>query len=142
MAIDNYVHLKRAILEIIAAGVCTSKSDIENFVNSSLLASEMEVKFKYDDNITAKFLKNPKMLSSENMRTLRSQNTKAENDDSSSPISKCMEFLIEYEFIRLQFNEQTNEINYVPTRLGQACLGMYLKRSIVIEIIILWYIED
>lgn len=40
-------------------------------------------------------------------------------------IGTALDFLIEYEFIRLQNNEETQEQHYVATRLGQACLGKF-----------------
>lgn len=42
---DGHVHLKRAILEIIASGMASSIGDLEQFTNSTLLASEKEVRF-------------------------------------------------------------------------------------------------
>lgn len=96
--------------------MCKSKDDIENFVNATLLASELDMTYKYDNTIDDILSKDQTAI----------QKTKTRND-SLNPILNCMEFLIEHEFIRTQLNEQTNEINYVPTRLGQACLGMLLK---------------
>lgn len=40
-------------------------------------------------------------------------------------IGTALDFLIEYEFIRLQNNDETQEQYYVATRLGQACLGKF-----------------
>lgn len=38
-------------------------------------------------------------------------------------IGQCMHFLERYEFIRLHFEEQTQEISFISTRLGYACLA-------------------
>ncbi|XP_037904628.1 DNA polymerase theta [Hermetia illucens] len=47
-------------------------------------------------------------------------------DKEKDPLNDSLQFLIEYEFIRLQMNEETKEMNYVPTRLGMACLSSSL----------------
>lgn len=129
MATDNYVHLKRAILEIIAAGVCTTIRGLKLFVNATLLASEKEKPFTYDDekeliNVAAK---NQSASHSGILppKTNHSNETTADYSEQ-NPIAACMQFLITYEFVRLQLNDETNEMNYVPTRLGRACLGKKL----------------
>lgn len=44
-------------------------------------------------------------------------------------VGKCMRFLERYEFIRLQFDEEINEIKFVSTRLGYACLASSMPPS-------------
>lgn len=127
MATDNYVHLKRAILEIIAAGVCTTVRGLEQFVNATLLASEQEQPFRYEakNELANKSVKNQSLSNLENLASKSNDQPSEQtaNDSDRNPIAACMQFLIAYEFVRLQLNDETNEMNYVPTRLGRACLG-------------------
>lgn len=106
LAADSHVNLKRAILEIIASGMAKTSTDLEQFANCTLLASEHDICFAYDGSV-----RNRSQIVSKSL---------VANDD---PISNCMEFLIKYEFIRLQLNEETNEMNFMATRLGAACLN-------------------
>lgn len=78
--------------------MATSKEDIDNFVNCTLLSAQKQ---------------------------LATQEKEKSHDESNDDayIGGALDFLIEYEFIRLQKNEETQEEHYVATRLGQACLG-------------------
>lgn len=91
-------HLKRALLEVISSGVATSKEDIENFVNCTLLSTQKQL-------------------------AIQEKEQSQDESTDSEYISGALDFLIEYEFIRLQNNEETQEQHYVATRLGSACLG-------------------
>ncbi|KAI8130699.1 DNA polymerase theta [Lucilia cuprina] len=95
---DSSTHLKRALLEVISSGVATSKEDIDNFVNCTLLSAQKQL---------------------ENQEKEQSQDECTDSEY----IGGALDFLIEYEFIRLQKNEETQEEHYVATRLGQACLA-------------------
>ncbi|XP_055853276.1 DNA polymerase theta [Episyrphus balteatus] len=97
LEMESSTHLKRALLEVISSGVATQKSDIENFVSCTLLNTQKEISEK-----------------------------NAENDDvntNRSFIFDSIDFLIEFEFIRLQHDEEKNVDSYVATRLGMACLA-------------------
>ncbi|TMW41572.1 hypothetical protein DOY81_013349, partial [Sarcophaga bullata] len=96
--LDSSTHLKRALLEVISSGVATSKEDIDSFVNCTLLSAQKQLETQ----------------------------DKEQNQDKTFDqeyIGNALDFLIEYEFIRLQNNEETQEQYYVATRLGQACLA-------------------
>lgn len=107
--------MKRAILEIIASGMATTKSDLEAFCNCTLLSAEKQIKWKYEVV--------EKEWPSSRKNCIRSQEESGDND--SDPIGTCMRFLLQYEFIRFQMNDNTNEMNFIATLLGNACLGMF-----------------
>ncbi|XP_067619568.1 DNA polymerase theta isoform X2 [Eurosta solidaginis] len=93
---ESSTHLKRALLEVISSGVAVTKEDIENFVNCTLLSAE-------------------KLLSEQG----KDKQTKEDRPF----IADAVNFLIEYEFVRLQVDNETKRETYVATRLGQACLA-------------------
>ncbi|KAJ6647650.1 DNA polymerase theta, partial [Pseudolycoriella hygida] len=108
LAMDSCVNLKRAILEVIASGMATTKADLEAFCDCTLLSTEKHINFKCE------ILDNEFKCSS--------GNGSQEQDHGSDPIGTCMRFLFKYEFIRFQMNENTKEMNFIATRLGNACL--------------------
>lgn len=115
--VDNHSHLKRALLEIIASGVASKKHDLENFLNFTLYCQQHSFNFSYfqeGDEYLRSLMdqKGEKIKSKENCAT----------DDNSDPVKSSMDFLLEYEFIRLHLDDD-EEINFVPTRLGIACLS-------------------
>ncbi|GBP01613.1 DNA polymerase theta, partial [Eumeta japonica] len=91
-------HLKRALLEVISSGVATSKEDINNFVNCTLLC-----------------VQNQLMAEENNQQEIAADEY----------IGGALNFLIEYEFVRLQNDENTQEQYYVATQLGNACLELH-----------------
>ncbi|XP_011187693.2 DNA polymerase theta isoform X1 [Zeugodacus cucurbitae] len=93
---ESSTHLKRALLEVISSGVAITKDDIESFVNCTLLSAEKQLSEQGKDKST---------------------------DDEAHFIKDALDFLIEYEFVRLQVDNETNRESYVATRLGQACLA-------------------
>ncbi|XP_073817747.1 DNA polymerase theta isoform X2 [Musca autumnalis] len=97
LEMDSSTHLKRALLEVISSGVATTKEDIDNFVKCTLLSAQKQ------------------------MANEQSEGTNENLQDEC--ISGALDFLMEYEFVRLQNNEETNEQCYVATRLGMACLA-------------------
>lgn len=102
----NDSHLKRAILEIIASGVATTVKDLELFTQCTLLWTEKQIFFEVD--------------------TKSSSNISSSINAISNPIMKCLNFLLEYEFIRLQFDDEIKENIYIATMLGNACLSASL----------------
>ncbi|ALC45469.1 mus308 [Drosophila busckii] len=92
---DGSMHLKRALLEVISSGVVSSRQDIDNFVNCTLLSAQKSRQAQAD--------------------------TQAEQED--HYLSDALDFLVEYEFVRLQTDEETAREHYVATRLGTACLA-------------------
>ena len=50
-------------------------------------------------------------------------NIKENNTSEDDPIKNSMNFLLEYDFIRLHSDDESDEIKFVPTRLGVACLS-------------------
>lgn len=111
--VDGFSHLKRALLEIIASGMATTKADLEKFIRCTLIYSEknFEIHYFHENNSRSK-----------QTRANGSKNT-SKMDDNEDPIAQCMNFLEQYEFIRIHFNEDSKEMNYIATRLGHACLG-------------------
>lgn len=101
-------HLKRALLEVISSGVATTKEDLDNFVKCTLLSAQKHL----------------------------ANNQKDATDDEMEDeyIGGALEFLVEYEFVRLQNDEETNEQHYVATRLGMACLGFNCSNITVLNI--------
>lgn len=124
LAADSHVNLKRAILEIIASGMAKTVTDLEQFTNCTLLASEHGICFKYDTNINS-FSANTRQNKSQSVQNAKNSSIHdtTNGDNEFDPISSCMQFLIKYEFIRMQLNEDTNEMNFMATRLGTACLA-------------------
>ncbi|CAO1305584.1 unnamed protein product [Diamesa hyperborea] len=47
----------------------------------------------------------------------------ASSENENDPITSCMLFLLEFEFIRLHIDETTDELKFIATRLGLACLS-------------------
>lgn len=113
--IDNHAHLKRALLEIIASGVANTKCDLESFVNATLYCQQNKISFNYfqqdADNDRLKTKMDNKQKDQVQVAT--------ETD----PIKNSMDFLLEYEFIRIHVDEETQDVQFVPTRLGLACLS-------------------
>ncbi|KAH8312810.1 hypothetical protein KR044_013001, partial [Drosophila immigrans] len=92
---DSSTHLKRALLEVISSGVASTREDIDNFVNCTLLSAQ---------------------------NSLDGMEEQQQEDDG-SPVNDALDFLIDYEFIRLQTDEEADKQHYVATRLGTACLA-------------------
>lgn len=80
------------------------KNDLETFCGCTLLSTERQLHFRC---------------------TLEtdSESAMTNDDDGSDPIGRCVRFLLNKEFIRLQLNDETKENNCIATRLGNACLG-------------------
>ncbi|KAL5273492.1 POLQ family protein [Megaselia abdita] len=53
-------------------------------------------------------------------------NAQSALEDKHTSIKESLDFLKEYEFIRMQTDEETSEIHYTATRLGNACLSSSL----------------
>lgn len=109
--------MKRAILEIIASGMATTMTDLEAFCGCTLLASEKRIEFKFVD-----------------LQAIGGYDTRSEEqgqDSDADPIGSCLRFLLHYEFIRLQMNEDTKENNLIATKLGKACLGKYINNILI-----------
>lgn len=77
--------------------MATTRQDIDRFVNCTLLSAQKAMK--------------------------NAENPVADEESDSNYINDALEFLIEYEFVRLQTDEETETSAYVATRLGAACLA-------------------
>ncbi|XP_037047750.1 DNA polymerase theta isoform X2 [Bradysia coprophila] len=110
LSVRNFAHLKRAILEINACGMATTKADLEAFCQCTLYASEQHYKCE--------------ILERDLIRTGTS--TQDEGRIITDPIGISMSHLLRKEFIQLQRNDSTNETNFIATRLGRACLASSL----------------
>lgn len=111
--------MKRALLEIIASGVASIKKDLEEFVNLTLFYKQSNEKFSY-------FIENDdaiKMLLKSKKNWRRKENKDEETEADNDIIKGSMDFLLDYEFIRFQLDEESDELRFVPTRLGLACLS-------------------
>ncbi|KAH8375953.1 hypothetical protein KR200_010753 [Drosophila serrata] len=100
LEMDGSTHLKRALLEVISSGVASTRQDIDSFVNCTLLSAQKALEASSAD------VEPP-----------------PEDDSDGNYISDALDFLVEYEFIRLQTDEETESSTYVATRLGAACLA-------------------
>lgn len=117
--IDSHAHLKRALLEIIASGVANTKPDLEKFVSSTLFCQENQISFSFFEHAIEDCATNTD-------KTKKDSDIATASDDQHDPIKSSMEFLLEYEFIRLHVDDETKEPQFVPTRLGMACLSSSL----------------
>uniref|UniRef100_A0A182NH52 DNA polymerase theta n=1 Tax=Anopheles dirus TaxID=7168 RepID=A0A182NH52_9DIPT len=127
---ENYAHLKRAVLEIIASGSASSTEELETFVNTTLYSCERAYNFQVNDRLLqmSKSTKRKQHAPGQEERDVCSQ----EQD----PIVSCISFLVEYEFIRLQQQGEEMETDrsdgnakrtvLSATRLGHACLAASL----------------
>lgn len=111
-------------MEIIASGVATTQTELEAFVKCTLYHSEHQFEIQYFDNILEEYRANPKMK-----RKPPQSGDKPDNIDDLDLIGKCMRYLEHYEFIRLQFDEEIQELKFVSTRLGYACLASSMPPS-------------
>lgn len=103
-------------MEIIASSVVTTRVDLESFIKSTLFYSEQKFQVKYfDDEYFEQYLK----------QTRSGKGLNNVNEEELDIIGRCMYFLEHYEFIRLHFDEDSTK--YLPTRLGQACLGILVS---------------
>ncbi|SPP80381.1 DNA polymerase theta [Drosophila guanche] len=100
LGMDDSTHLKRALLEVISSGVASTRQEIESFVNCTLLSAEKAMAKQSEE-----------------------QQQQQEQDSDSQFIAEALDFLIDYEFIRHQVDEDVGTANYVATRLGSACLA-------------------
>ncbi|XP_016961333.1 DNA polymerase theta [Drosophila biarmipes] len=96
LEMDSSTHLKRALLEVISSGVASTKQDIDCFVNCTLLSAQ---------------------------KALEAKDEPPDEDSDSHYINDALDFLVEYEFVRLQTDEEAETTAYVATRLGAACLA-------------------
>lgn len=95
--------------------MASTTEDLERFVNCTLFSCEKQRPFRFDIeslNLRQKHRHHGQPASSE-------EDPEAESD----PISACVRFLLEYEFIRLQQHSTTGESLLVATQLGGACLA-------------------
>ena len=118
---DGNAHLKRAILEIIASGTASTTLEIERFVQLTLYHQQEPINFSY-------FTENETMLKQkyrENLTKGKSEHKipLASSESENDPITSCMLFLLKFEFIRLHIDEKTDELKFIATRLGLACLS-------------------
>lgn len=103
-------HLRRAILEIIASGIAQTEEDLEHFFKCTL------VYLVHRHHVMS--LNGTHTTDAE--KEANSTHVALENSD---PIKSSMQFLEQYEFIRIHFNEDNQENTFIATRLGYACLG-------------------
>ncbi|XP_050096845.1 DNA polymerase theta [Anopheles aquasalis] len=114
---DNYTHLKRAVLEIIASGTATTAPLLEDFVNATLYSCDRSYRFSVGEQLLATVTTTKQM--SKDTKNVSVQ--AATGDD---PVANCLAFLLEYEFIRLQETEERTVLT--ASRLGHACLAASL----------------
>lgn len=112
---DNYAHFKRALLEVVASGTASTMHDIESFINSTLFCQQHGITFNFSQDECE-----------ESVKVLPKTPQNAKNEATQKPkypIKAAMDFLLEFEFIRRHQESETDEIQFVPTRLGLACLS-------------------
>lgn len=124
LSADNHTHLKRALLEIIASGVATTRHELEAFVKCTLYHSEHQFEIAYFDKVVEEY-----KSKSQKKKKPVSIDDDPDDNDNLDLIGKCMRYLEHYEFIRLQFDGDIQEIKFVATRLGYACLASSMPPS-------------
>lgn len=107
--------MKRAILEVLAAGIAKKSHEIESFIKCTLYHSEHNFGINYFDFALKNFL--------QKSQTKKKLSNSAEDIDHLDRIGECMQFLEKYEFIRLHLDDNAQELNFIATRFGYACLG-------------------
>lgn len=117
-------HLKRALLEIIASGVATTSTELEEFVKCTLYHFEHKFEIKYFENILEGY-----KVQTQSKRKPKPTDDNLDDVDDTDFVGKCMRFLERYEFIRLQFDEEIQQIKFISTRLGYACLASSMPPS-------------
>uniref|UniRef100_A0A182WJ43 DNA polymerase theta n=1 Tax=Anopheles minimus TaxID=112268 RepID=A0A182WJ43_9DIPT len=123
---ENYTHLKRAILEIIASGSATTTQELETFVNATLYSCERGHRFVVSDQLLQRKSFKPKQTQ------VREETDPDDSSGEMDPIVSCISFLLEYEFIRLLQQDCVEDGNAAKrtvlnaTRLGLACLAASL----------------
>lgn len=120
---DDYAHLKRALLEIIASNMANTRSELESYINQTLYCQGNEISFDYftkntDEDLKA-FVENKSQKKVNDLGVNGKRKTAVVD-----PIKDSMNFLLEYDFVRLHHGDE--EIKFVPTRLGVACLSSAL----------------
>lgn len=115
--------MKRALLEIIASGVATTRSQLETFVKCTLYHAENKFEIKYFEQISEEYKSNPtrKKIKSKSKTNDDTHDVNDAND--LDLVGNCMRFLEGFEFIRIQFDDEMHELKFVSTRLGYACLA-------------------
>lgn len=99
-------------MEIIASGIAQTENDLEHFFKCTLLYLDLETAETNDNNSkTSEKVLNPAAFTLKN----------------SDPIKDSMQFLEQYEFIRVHFDGDKQEKKFIATRLGYACLGLYIS---------------
>lgn len=102
--------------------MATTRSELEEFIKCTLYHSEHQFEITYFDNILAEY--------KELVRSKKKPKPIADDvDDVNDFIGNCMRFLQKYEFIRVQYDEEIDEIKFISTRLGYACLASSMPPS-------------
>lgn len=104
--------------------MATTRSELETFVKCTLFHSEHQFEIKYFENALEEYKKQTQ--AKRKPKSLEDDVDEAEDFDL---VGRCMRFLERYEFIRLQFDEETQELKFVSTRLGYACLASSMPPS-------------
>ncbi|XP_031620779.1 DNA polymerase theta isoform X2 [Contarinia nasturtii] len=126
LSTDNHTHLKRALLEIIASGVATTRTELEEFVKCTLYHSEHRFEIKYFEVILDEY---KAKIKSKKKTDFSNDSLVYTNVNDTDFVGKCMRFLERYEFIQLQFDDKIQELKFIPTRLGYACLASSMPPS-------------
>lgn len=117
---DNHAHLKRALLEIIASNMANTRSELENYINQTFYCQGNKISFDYFTKNTDADLK--AFVDNKSQKKIGDLVASGKNkNDENDPIKDSMNFLLEYDFVRLHNSDE--EIKFVPTRLGLACLS-------------------
>lgn len=104
--------------------MATTRTELEEFVKCTLYHSEHKFEIEYFANILEEYKAQVRLK--KKSKPIADELDEIEDTDL---VGKCMRFLERYEFIRLQFDEETDEIKFVSTRLGYACLASSMPPS-------------
>lgn len=116
---DNHAHLKRALLEIISSNMANTRSELEDYINQTFYCQGNKISFDYFSKNTDEDLK--AFVNNKSQKKVNDLVGNGKQNDETDPVKDSMNFLLEYDFIRLHHSDE--EIKFVPTRLGIACLS-------------------
>uniref|UniRef100_A0A1B0DMP4 DNA polymerase theta n=1 Tax=Phlebotomus papatasi TaxID=29031 RepID=A0A1B0DMP4_PHLPP len=118
----NSGNLRRALLEIVAAGMATSFKDLQLFFSCTMIWAE-----KGEESFGINVENSPKKK--KRRRKVSDQEDSSDEDENENSVRDSVDFLLKYEFLRRQTSEETAEEVLIATRLGYACLASSIPPS-------------
>lgn len=103
--------------------MASTTEDLERFVNCTLFSCEKQRPFRFDIESLNQGSSRRQKHRHHGQSPSSEEDPEGDPEAQSDPISACVRFLLQYEFIRLQQNPTTGESLLVSTQLGGACLA-------------------